>query len=168
MSISIVGNKIRLTETEAEHLPQIMTLEQDNLDFIGSFDRAGHQAFMHTTNSLHLSMIDLSNEEFVGFMLLDDVLSPHRHIEFKRFVVGIRQKGFGREAIRLCKKLCFEQLNTHSLWLDVFDDNPKAISLYESEGFVFEGTKRECYLDTKGFRSQRFYSMLESEYRPII
>lgn len=168
MSISIIGNKIRISETIAEHLPQVIALEQDHQDFIGSFDRAGHQAFMHSTNCLHLSILDLSDDQFVGFMLLENVQSPHRYIEFKRFVVGIRRKGYGREAIQLCKKLCFEELNAHSLWLDVFDDNQKAISLYESEGFVLEGVKRECYLDTSGFRSQRYYSILESEYHPGI
>lgn len=167
MGIFVDGQNIQLAETTEKHIPLAISLEHEHQNFIGSFDRAGHQAYMHDPNKLHLSIIDKSNDQFVGFILLNDIQSPHRRIEYKRFVVGIPRNGYGREAIRLAKKLCFESLNAHSLWLDVFDDNSKAIRLYESEGFVLEGTKRECHLDERGFRSWRFYSMLDSEYQSI-
>lgn len=165
MSISLTGQKIALLETQESDIPTVMKLEQENQEFIGACDHAGHLKIIQDANGLHLTIFDLSNDEFAGFILLNDTQSPHRSIELKRIVIDTKGKGLGREALQLCKRLCFEQLNAHSIWLDVFDDNVKAIGLYESEGFVFEGKRRECFLDEKGFRSQRIYSILESEYK---
>ena len=72
--------------------------------------------------------------------------------------------GFGRESVRLLKQICFEKLKFHRLWLDVYDDNERAIKLYESEGFIKEATLRDNVKTEKGYRSQRIYSMLENEY----
>ena len=71
----------------------------------------------------------------------------------------------GREAIKLLKQFCFEKLKFHRLWLDVYDNNDRAIRLYESEGFVKEGVLRDCIKTGDGFRSQRIYSMLADEYK---
>ena len=46
----------------------------------------------------------------------------------------------------------------------MFDDNAVAIKLYESEGFVCEGTLRDSFVSEGGYRSQRIYAMLENEY----
>lgn len=62
------------------------------------------------------------------------------------------------------KQICFEILGFHRLWLDVYDDNERAIKLYESEGFVKEGILRDNIRTESGYRSQRIYSMLENEY----
>lgn len=163
--VDLTGQKIRLDSTVEEDIPKAMALEQKNQQYIGMSDHSEHVEFIEKPNCQHLSIVDLASNEFVGFILLNDVKTTHRSIELKRIVIGTKGKGFGREALQLCKQLCFDQLNAHSVWLDVFDDNTKAIALYESEGFVFEGKRRECFLDETGFRSQRFYSILESEYR---
>ncbi|MEO6902846.1 MAG: GNAT family protein [Bacteroidia bacterium] len=52
------------------------------------------------------------------------------------------------------------------MWFDVYDDNDRAIKLYESEGFVKEGTLRDNVITKNGYRSQRIYSMIENEYKP--
>ena len=72
------------------------------------------------------------------------------------------KEGYGREAIRLVKKLCFEELSLHRLWLDVFTTNVNAIRLYESEGFQYEGELRECVgpaMDTSRSGFMRFSKM---------
>ena len=114
---------------------------------------------------LHLSIRRLDNDKLVGHLILLGVQSPHKVLEFRRITIDEKGYGFGREAVQLLKKLCFEKLGFHRLWLDVYDDNTRAIQLYESEGFTKEGTLRECILTENGFRSQRIYSMLENEYK---
>ena len=42
--------------------------------------------------------------------------------------------------------------------------NDRAIKLYESEGFIKEGTLRDNIKTDNGYRSQRIYSMIENEY----
>jgi RimJ/RimL family protein N-acetyltransferase len=43
----------------------------------------------------------------------------NQSVEFRRIIVTEKNKGYGREALRLIKQLAFERLNAHRLWLDV-------------------------------------------------
>ena len=90
-----------------------------------------------------------------------------KSLELRRITVNQKGLGFGRESLQLLKKLCFRKLNCHRLWLDVYDDNTRAIKFYESEGFIKEGVLRENTKTKKGFRSRRIYAMLENEYSNI-
>lgn len=86
-------------------------------------------------------------------------------IEFKRLVVTRKGAGYGRAAVRLVKRAAFERQNAHRLWLDVLDFNVRARRLYETEGFVVEGTRRDCLRRGDRYVSAVIMSMLESEYR---
>ena len=65
---------------------------------------------------------------------------------------------------QLIKQQAFEQLGAHRLWLDVMAHNDRARNLYRSEGFLEEGTLRECMLVGGEFVSLVIMSMLEDEY----
>lgn len=99
-------------------------------------------------------------------MIIFGLTNKNLGLEFRRITISEKGYGFGREAIKLLKQLCFEKLRFHRLWFDVYDDNDKAIKLYESEGFVKEGTLRENMKTENRYRSQRLYSMIENEYKP--
>lgn len=80
----------------------------------------------------------------VGYLILDDISDPHNNIQIRRIVVTEKGQGYGRQSLRLAKKLVFETYGAYRLWLDVKPYNSRAKSLYESEGFVVEGTLRDC------------------------
>ena len=103
----------------------------------------------------------------VGYLILAGLTNPHRSIEFTRLVVEEKRKGYGRAAIRLVKAFAFDRVGAHRLWLDVFEGNRRARSLYESEGFVAEGTLRECVLRDGRFDSLAVLSLLETAYRRL-
>jgi RimJ/RimL family protein N-acetyltransferase len=63
------------------------------------------------------------------------------------------------------KQVVFEQFHAHRLWLDVRDFNTRARALYESEGFVVEGTLRECQKWQGYYSSLVVLSILEEEWR---
>jgi hypothetical protein len=50
-----------------------------------------------------------------------------------------RDRGYGRQAIRLIKALAFVRWQAERLWLTVRTHNARAQHLYESEGFITEG-----------------------------
>jgi RimJ/RimL family protein N-acetyltransferase len=62
------------------------------------------------------------------------------------------------------KRFAFVERRAHRLWLDVKEQNHRARSLYESEGFTLEGVLRECLKGAEGFESLVVMSMLASEY----
>ena len=103
----------------------------------------------------------------MGYLILAGLENANLSIELRRIVVTDKSKGYGKEALRLIKKLAFEQLKAHRLWLDVKGHNLRAKHIYEFEGFVVEGVLRECVKIEETFESLVVMSMLCSEYHKI-
>ncbi|MGB3493818.1 MAG: GNAT family protein [Elainellaceae cyanobacterium] len=100
----------------------------------------------------------------VGYLMMQGMTDPHLTLQIRRIVVTEKGKGYGRMALRLAKQIAFEKFSTHRLWLDVKTHNPRARHLYESEGFVYEGTLRECCKVGDRFESLAVLSILREEY----
>jgi diamine N-acetyltransferase len=164
MKTEIIGEKIKLVDSIVDDIETIVGFEKANSRFVCSYSPQRHKELIASENDLHLSVRRLDNNKLIGHMLCFGLDNPNKALEFRRFTIMEKGQGFGREALRLLKQLCFEQMKFHRLWLDVFDDNAVAIKLYESEGFVHEGTLRDTFVSGDGYRSQRIYAMLEDEY----
>lgn len=52
---------------------------------------------------------------------------------------NVRNKGCGKDAVKTLVKYCFEHLNIHKVYLNVYSSNIAAINCYKSVGFVEEG-----------------------------
>ncbi|MDP2058651.1 MAG: GNAT family protein [Flavobacteriaceae bacterium] len=164
MNIEITGDKIRLINTVSSDIDRIIEFEKNNKQFVHQYSKDKHIALLKDDDCLHLSIKYLDNNQLIGYMIIFGICSHNKVLEFRRITINEKGLGFGREAIRLLKQLCFEKLRFHRLWFDVYDDNDSAIKLYESEGFIKEGTLRDNIKTDNGYRSQRIYSMIENEY----
>ncbi len=100
----------------------------------------------------------------VGYIIVAGLRDPHACVELRRIVIGPKGRGFGREALRWVVRQAFTEWNAHRLWLDVKENNHAARALYESEGFVNEGIRRECLHVDGRFESLVVMSMLRQEY----
>jgi RimJ/RimL family protein N-acetyltransferase len=98
------------------------------------------------------------------FIILVGLNNPHQSLEFRRLLITDKGHGYGRATLRIVKQLAFEQYRVHRLWLDVRAHNRRAQQLYQSEGFVIEGTLRECVKVDDRFESLIIMSLLSSEY----
>lgn len=85
-------------------------------------------------------------------------------IELRRVVIVDKGRGYGRAVVRTVKELAFGELHAHRLWLDVKVHNDRARVLYLEEGFVEEGTLRECVRAPDGYESLVVMSLLRNEY----
>jgi RimJ/RimL family protein N-acetyltransferase len=143
----------------------ICRLEQDseNSQFITPWRLEKHESAFDDEDIFH--SIIFQNQVAVGFLILAGIKNPNQSIEFMRIVIGEKNKGLGRKALQAVKRLCFEKLNVHRLWLDVKTFNERAKHLYQSEGFIVEGTLRECLKSGDQFESLTILSILESEFR---
>jgi RimJ/RimL family protein N-acetyltransferase len=91
----------------------------------------------------------------VGFFSLRNL--PHPHLTHHRSVhMGIsiakehHGNGYGPEAIHWGLNWAFRMAGLHRVGLEVFEYNVRAQKLYETIGFVKEGTEREgCWYDGK-------------------
>ncbi|MBI9039628.1 MAG: GNAT family N-acetyltransferase [Bacteroidales bacterium] len=166
MNIEITGDRIRLINTVVSDIARIIEFEKNNKQFVHQYSKDKHIALLTDDDCLHLSIKHIDNNLLMGHMIIFGFCNHNKVLEFRRITINEKGLGFGRDAIRLLKQLCFEKLRFHSLWFDVYDDNDRAIKLYESEGFVKEGTLRDNIKADNGYRSQRIYSMIENEYKP--
>lgn len=80
-------------------------------------------------------------------------------------MISEKGEGFGRQALRMMKKYAFENSGAHRLWLEVLENNQRAIDLYLSERFILEGNHRESFKYKGKFYSLKVMSFLTGEYR---
>ena len=161
-----MSRSIKIQRTEIVDLDVIVSIErkQENVQFILPNSKDEHTAIISDENLLHLTIKSTANE-IVGFVILSGVQDNNESIEFRRIVIDVKGRGYGRESIREIKKMCFEELTCHRLWLDVLEENTRARHLYKSEGFVEEGKLRDCLKINGVFKSLIVMSILQFEYK---
>ncbi|MCW3126964.1 MAG: hypothetical protein JWO03_2622 [Bacteroidetes bacterium] len=161
-----IGNaNIGLRNTLPEEILTVRSMEShtDNNRFVLNYSAERHRQVIESSDEEHLTIWDKATNEMIGYVILAGLSNPNLSLELRRLVIQSKGKGFGRQVVKLIKQYCFEQLRFHRLWLDVYEDNERAIHLYRSEGFVQEGTLRDSQKDGDGYRSQLLFSILESE-----
>jgi diamine N-acetyltransferase len=159
--------RVRLRPTMQSDIDFVLTLERDpaNLPFITPWERTQHEAAIRFPDFRHFVIEGGGDFEPAGFLILIGCRSPHQAIELKRLVVRDKGRGVGRAALRVAKRLAFDDLGAHRFWLDVRTRNTRAQALYASEGFVLEGTLRECVQGAQGrFDSLAVMSLLAHEF----
>lgn len=158
--------RVRLRPTMSSDLEFVLSLEQDpaNLPFITPWERTQHEAAIRFPDFRHFIVEGGPGLEAVGFVILIGCKSPHQSLELKRMVVRSKGEGYGRAALRMAKKVAFDDLGAHRLWLDVKAHNARAKALYDSEGFLVEGVLREAVRVAGGFDSLVVMSMLQPEF----
>lgn len=158
---------LHLRPTTEDDLDFVLAVERDreNSRFVQQWTQQKHKEALQHQDLFHLIIECVAENILLGYIILAGLENPNQNIELRRIVVKTKGKGHGRKALRLIKKLAFEDLHAHRLWLDVKDFNDVARRLYESEGFVVEGILRECLKVGDSFESLVLMSMLQSEYQ---
>ena len=157
---------IQVRPTQVNDLAFVLQAERDpvNASFVEQWSHDQHVAALTNPDLAHLIVEQRSDAQPIGYLILAGLKNPHQSVEFRRLVITDKGHGYGRAAIRFVKQLAFEQYRAHRLWLDVRDHNQRAQQLYQSEGFVIEGTLRECTKVEEHFESLVIMSLLCSEY----
>lgn len=103
--------------------------------------------------------------QLIGITMLKNIHPIHKLAEFA-ILIDEKQagKGYGKEACYLTLKFGFQQLNLNRIFLKVRTDHPAAIRIYESCGFIKEGTLRKEFLKNNKFHDQYIMGILKSEF----
>ena len=159
--------RVRLRPTMQSDLDFVLSLEQDpeNLPFITPWERTQHEAAIRFPDFRHFIVEAGPELEAAGFVILIGCRSQNQSLELKRMVVQAKGQGTGRAALRMVKKVAFDDLGAHRLWLDVKKRNERARALYAGEGFVVEGELRESVRVADGFETMVVMAMLQGEFR---
>ena len=101
----------------------------------------------------------------VGTFMLT-LTDPSWLVELSAIVMSDLGRGYGAVAVRWLVDHVFRVLHAHRITLEVVASNRRARRLYESAGFVHEGTWRDGFCDDDGgYRDLRIYGMLEKDGR---
>lgn len=162
----IENSQIGLKRTLPEETDLIFEMEKqsENVKFVTPYDKQRHLEVIKNENEEHLTIWQKKTNKIVGFTILAGFKNPNLALEFRRIVVHEKGIGIGRQCLQLVKKYCFNELKFHRLWLDVFEDNLRAIHLYKSEGFKEEGRLRDVIRQDEIYRSLLILSILENEF----
>ncbi|MDF2841274.1 MAG: family N-acetyltransferase [Clostridia bacterium] len=165
MDFKYTLDNLSIRKTTEADLDFVIAAEnaEENAPHVVQWSREQHIAAFHNEDILHVILE--ADGRAVGYTILAGRREANRAIELRRIVIVEKGRGFGKAAIRLFKKLAFEELNAHRLWLDVREYNKKARELYLKMGFVEEGLIRDCILLDNAFVSHYIMSILEHEYR---
>lgn len=161
------SEKLRFRQAEEADLDYIMATENDadNVKYIIPYSREVHAASLHTKDEIHIIVETADGRQKVGFLMIAGLNNLFKEIEFRRIVMAVKGKGYGRETMKLLKAWAFEDLGYHRAWLDCKDYNVRALHLYESEGFVREGLIRETIIWDGKYESLVILGILENEYK---
>lgn len=165
MNLKYDVNGVSIRKTTEADLDFVITAENtgENAPHVLQWTREQHIAAFHNGDILHV-VIEVDGKS-VGYAITAGLRDANKAVELRRIVIVEKGKGYGRAAIQLFKKLAFEELQAHRLWLDVREYNVRARDLYKALGFVEEGYIRECILLDDKYVSHYIMSILEQEYK---
>ncbi|MFY1636704.1 GNAT family N-acetyltransferase [Solwaraspora sp. WMMB335] len=108
--------------------------------YLGRIGRAYHERAMADPDQEQI--VAEVGDTLVGFVVLAGLRNPDRQVELRRIVVAHSHRGTGqgRALFRAAVSRAYHQHNACQVWLDVKPDNAKGRALYDSEGFVLDGT----------------------------
>lgn len=162
----IENSRIVIKRTLPAEIDFIIEMEKqgENVTFITPYDKKRHLEVIDSHDEEHLTVWEKKTNSLVGFIILAGNLNLNLSLEFRRIVIQKKGSGIGRQCLKLIKNYCFDALKFHRLWLDVFDDNIRAIHLYKSEGFKEEGKLRDVIRQGENYKSLFILSILDNEF----
>jgi diamine N-acetyltransferase len=113
--------------------------------------------------------IRLKND-LVGIISLRNIEAFQRKSLFGIYIGDTthHNKGIGLVSTCLILDYAFNGLDLRKVSLEVIENNPTAISLFEGIGFKKEGTKRQEYFADGKYMDTRIYGILKEEFKLII
>lgn len=162
----LTGRKLRLRSTGDAEIDFAVDLERhsENADFIELWSPGDHRSCIRSADCTHWVIEDLHAGDPVGFVVLEGHRDPNDSLLLRRLVIARKGRGFGKEAVALLVRYCFEVLAVHRLWLTVLKGNEPARRLYRRLGFVTEGVSRDSVKEGDHYLSMYVMSMLAPEY----
>jgi diamine N-acetyltransferase len=162
---TIQNNNIGLKPASLDDVDYIYELETrpENSRFVMAYSRERHMQVIENVDEELLIIEDKVSGASFGFVILAGLTNPNLSLELRRLVIAEKGKGLGRQVANLIIEYCFKKLKFHRLWLDVYEDNLRAIHLYQSLGFKQEGKLRDVIKNEDSYRSLLLFSILDTE-----
>jgi RimJ/RimL family protein N-acetyltransferase len=159
------AGRLTITEADTEDLEWILNVEEQAVKggFVSGDTAMRHRHQMSDRTVSYL--IAKRGDEKIGFVILRGVQGSEPVVELKRIVINKTDAGHGQGIMGLLLAKVFAELNAHRVWLDVIDDNDRAIHVYKKIGFREEGRFREAIKRKGEWVDLLIFGLLRSEWR---
>ncbi len=150
-------------------IPEIVRLERlpGSQLYVGQWSEDRHRATLSSPDARYYVADSPTPGTLAAYAILRGLAEASGSLELKRLVVATPGQGLGRPILTEILALAFLTHHAHRLFLDVYDDNPRARHLYQSLGFVHEGTMRDAARRGDQYFPLHLLSILDSEYRAL-
>lgn len=168
----------RLREIERKDLERINEWrnEPELIAFLGApyryinieVDEKWYQGYLESrNNTVRCAVID-ETDEILGLVSLTSVDYLCQSAVFN-IIIGsnAQNKGAGSFGVKEMLKHAFYNMNLNRVELAVLETNHRAIHLYEKNGFIKEGTKRQARYKNGQHCDIHIYSILREEYEQL-
>lgn len=112
----------------------------------------------------HFAIID-KNDNYLGTISLKNISLKNKNAEYaivlRKNYIG---KGVAKDATNIILSKAFEEYGLNKVYLNVLEDNQRAIKFYENVGFKYEGIARDHFVRNGEFYSLKWYSILKKEF----
>ncbi len=115
---------------------------------------------------VYFAICEKESRSLLGIARFYDIKVPHM-----RASIGVsiydpdqRLKGYGTDATRLMLWFGFHILGLHSIYLDIMEDNPRAIHVAEKAGFEKVGVFRETEFVDGDYKGLLYMDILRDEF----
>ncbi|WP_104736128.1 GNAT family N-acetyltransferase [Hanstruepera ponticola] len=173
--VTLKGEHIYLRALEPEDLEFIYAVENDETLWELSNTQTPYSRYLikeylenaykdiYEVKQLRLVISDFEDQA-LGLIDLFDF-----DFKNKRAGIGIliksesdRQKGFGKEALKLLINYCFNQLQLHQLYCNISENNNMSVQLFKNQGFVPVGLKRDWNFNGNTFENEYLLQLIKS------
>ena len=132
---------IELRKTESEELSKLYEIgtQAHAKPFLSAKTMADYKREFVNKNTTYLSIVDTSNN-ILGYIILAKDQGKNS-IQLKRILIGKESFGIGQDTLTKLEQYCIEIMGIKHIWLDVYDNNQKAIHIYEKLGYQLINTQ---------------------------
>ncbi|MFA4827355.1 MAG: GNAT family protein [Candidatus Shapirobacteria bacterium] len=158
---NIIGHKVILKPLSSKNRIQIDQWNQDPL--VSQFREIGTKP---KSKNINLAIFDLSSNKLIGDVGINSIDLVNHHAEIG-LAIGDKNywgKGYGTDVIKTALDYCFDQLKLNKVYLDVWQENQKAINCYLKCGFKQDGILRQHVKNKDGYHDKLVMSILKSEH----
>jgi RimJ/RimL family protein N-acetyltransferase len=127
---------MNIRKTQLKELIEIseMGFQSHVGDFLSNKSLETHKENFKSDGVIYLSIIS-SSGTFVGYVIICNE-NKSKTVQLKRILVDEKHLGIGQEAISSVESYCSRVLKSNHIWLDVYENNSKAIYVYEKLGYI--------------------------------
>lgn len=113
-------------------------------------------------NNQHFAIVDL-NDNYLGTISLKNISYINKNAEYAIVMRKQAQgKGLATEATNKILQYAFKDLKLHKIYLNVLEENKKAIRLYEKVGFIKEGISVDHIFKDGKYRNLSWYAIINN------